>query len=88
MDCHDALMQRRRKRRAAPQAKKPAPAGIKLDKSLPSLPPEEPEDRAPEPRPEPSTEVPTHNRQADNRAVQDSGRVEDSSARQPANQGE
>ncbi|KAL2002176.1 hypothetical protein VTN02DRAFT_500 [Thermoascus thermophilus] len=77
MDCHDALMQRRRKRRAAPQAKKPAPAGIKLDKSLPSLPPEEPEDRAPES----SAEVPTHNR-----AVQDSGRVEDSSARQPANQ--
>lgn len=41
MDCHESLMQRRRKRnRAAAPTKKPAP-GVKLDKSLPSLPPEE-----------------------------------------------
>ncbi|KAE8148922.1 hypothetical protein BDV25DRAFT_157244 [Aspergillus avenaceus] len=41
MDCHESLMQRRRKRnRAPPPTKKPSP-GVKLDKSLPSLPPEE-----------------------------------------------
>ncbi|KAE8394893.1 hypothetical protein BDV23DRAFT_126874 [Aspergillus alliaceus] len=41
MDCHESLMQRRRKRnRAAAPTKKSAP-GVKLDKSLPSLPPEE-----------------------------------------------
>ncbi|KAB8078142.1 hypothetical protein BDV29DRAFT_20951 [Aspergillus leporis] len=40
MDCHESLMQRRRKRnRAAAPTKKPGP-GVKLDKSLPSLPPE------------------------------------------------
>ncbi|KAK1140757.1 Rho-type gtpase-activating protein [Aspergillus melleus] len=43
MDCHESLMQRRRKRnRAVPPAKKQAP-NVKLDKSLPSLPPEEAE---------------------------------------------
>ncbi|THC87530.1 hypothetical protein EYZ11_013025 [Aspergillus tanneri] len=43
MDCHESLMQRRRKRnRAAPPTKKQAP-NVKLDKSLPSLPPEEAE---------------------------------------------
>ncbi|KAH3365730.1 hypothetical protein KXW94_003424 [Aspergillus fumigatus] len=43
MDCHESLMQRRRKKKAGvPTSKKPGP-GVKLDKSLPSLPPEEPE---------------------------------------------
>ncbi|PYH81465.1 RhoGAP-domain-containing protein [Aspergillus uvarum CBS 121591] len=40
MDCHESLMQRRRKRKAAP-SRKQGPPGVKLDKSLPSLPPEE-----------------------------------------------
>ncbi|RAL11118.1 putative Rho GTPase activator Rga [Aspergillus homomorphus CBS 101889] len=40
MDCHESLMQRRRKRKAAPTRKQGTP-GVKLDKSLPSLPPEE-----------------------------------------------
>lgn len=41
MDCHESLMQRRRKRnRVAAAANKKQP-GVKLDKSLPSLPPEE-----------------------------------------------
>lgn len=44
MDCHESLMQRRRKRNRAvpPSSKKQAP-NVKLDKSLPSLPPEEAE---------------------------------------------
>ncbi|EAW07564.1 putative Rho GTPase activator Rga [Aspergillus clavatus NRRL 1] len=41
MDCHESLMQRRRKKKAsAPTSKKHGP-NVKLDKSLPSLPPEE-----------------------------------------------
>lgn len=94
MDCHDALMQRRRKKRAAAsQTKRPAPAGVKLDKSLPELPPNaekelEAERRAREPHLEPSPEIPSRSRQADYRAAQDSGRIEGSPARQPANQGE
>ena len=40
MDCHESLMQRRRKRNRAAAANKRQP-GVKLDKSLPSLPPPE-----------------------------------------------
>lgn len=43
MECHESLMQRRRKRNRAAAANRKQPAGIKLDKSLPSLPPEESE---------------------------------------------
>ncbi|KAL4900333.1 hypothetical protein BDW74DRAFT_96424 [Aspergillus multicolor] len=44
MDCHESLMQRRRKKnRGVGASKKHASPGIKLDKSLPSLPPEEAE---------------------------------------------
>ncbi|KAL4809375.1 hypothetical protein BDV18DRAFT_79653 [Aspergillus unguis] len=44
MDCHESLMQRRRKKnRGATSSKKHASPGVKLDKSLPSLPPEEAE---------------------------------------------
>jgi hypothetical protein len=41
MDCHESLMARRRKKTArnAAQRQKPSGAGVKLDKSLPSLPP-------------------------------------------------
>lgn len=39
MDCHESLMQRRRKKKAVAQAKRPGTANVKLDKSLPSLPP-------------------------------------------------
>lgn len=40
MDCHESLMQRRRKKKAAAAAaSKKQPSGVKLDKSLPSLPP-------------------------------------------------
>ncbi|KAF9882819.1 hypothetical protein FE257_005108 [Aspergillus nanangensis] len=43
MDCHESLMQRRRKRnRGVASSRKQGP-GIKLDKSLPSLPPDEAE---------------------------------------------
>ncbi|PWY94885.1 Rho GTPase activator Rga [Aspergillus sclerotioniger CBS 115572] len=46
MDCHESLMQRRRKRnRNVPPSRK-QPPGIKLDKSLPSLPSEEAEPRS------------------------------------------
>ncbi|KAE8348837.1 hypothetical protein BDV28DRAFT_75677 [Aspergillus coremiiformis] len=41
MDCHESLMQRRRKRNRAAAPTKKAGPGVKLDKSLPSLPPEE-----------------------------------------------
>jgi hypothetical protein len=41
MDCHESLMQRRRKKNRAATSKKHTGPGIKLDKSLPSLPPEE-----------------------------------------------
>ncbi|KAL4888767.1 hypothetical protein BDV59DRAFT_188070 [Aspergillus ambiguus] len=44
MDCHESLMQRRRKRnRGVAAARKQVPSNVKLDKSLPSLPPEEAE---------------------------------------------
>ncbi|PYH98535.1 Chimaerin and related Rho GTPase activating protein [Aspergillus ellipticus CBS 707.79] len=46
MDCHESLMQRRRKRKNVAPSRKQAPPGIKLDKSLPSLPSEEPESRS------------------------------------------
>lgn len=40
MECHESLMARRRKRKAgANSGKKPAGPNVKLDKSLPSLPP-------------------------------------------------
>ncbi|KAJ5135746.1 Rho GTPase activation protein [Penicillium bovifimosum] len=40
MDCHESLMARRRKRKAgASSSKRPAGPNVKLDKSLPSLPP-------------------------------------------------
>ncbi|KAJ5382888.1 Rho GTPase activation protein [Penicillium concentricum] len=40
MECHESLMARRRKRKAGgSSAKKPAGPNVKLDKSLPSLPP-------------------------------------------------
>lgn len=38
MDCHESLMQRRRKKKTTPQTKR-NPPGIKLDKSLPAIPP-------------------------------------------------
>ncbi|CBF88312.1 hypothetical protein AN1025.2 [Aspergillus nidulans FGSC A4] len=41
MDCHESLMQRRRKKNRAATSKKHTGPGVKLDKSLPSLPPEE-----------------------------------------------
>ncbi|GCB22712.1 beta-chimaerin [Aspergillus awamori] len=44
MDCHESLMQRRRKRnRNVAPSRKQTPANMKLDKSLPSLPSEDPE---------------------------------------------
>ncbi|KAL3480278.1 Chimaerin and related Rho GTPase activating protein [Aspergillus californicus] len=43
MDCHESLMQRRRKKSRGLSSKKHASPGVKLDKSLPSLPPEEAE---------------------------------------------
>lgn len=39
MDCHESLMQRRRKKKANAASKRPGGPGVKLDKSLPSLPP-------------------------------------------------
>ena len=40
MECHESLMARRRKRKAGGSSgKKPAGPNVKLDKSLPSLPP-------------------------------------------------
>ncbi|KAL4986214.1 hypothetical protein BDW68DRAFT_163740 [Aspergillus falconensis] len=46
MDCHESLMQRRRKKNRGVTSKKHSSPGIKLDKSLPSLPPEEVESHA------------------------------------------
>jgi hypothetical protein len=43
MDCHESLMQRRRKKNRGLTSKKHSSPGVKLDKSLPSLPPEEAE---------------------------------------------
>ncbi|KAI9923789.1 hypothetical protein ASPWEDRAFT_501109 [Aspergillus wentii DTO 134E9] len=43
MDCHESLMQRRRKRNRGVAPSRKHPPGVKLDKSLPSLPPEDPE---------------------------------------------
>ncbi|KAJ6091809.1 hypothetical protein N7467_003778 [Penicillium canescens] len=39
MDCHESLMARRRKRKAGASSKRPTGPNVKLDKSLPSLPP-------------------------------------------------
>lgn len=44
MDCHESLMQRRRKKKANAAAKRGP--GVKLDKSLPSLPPSMEETRS------------------------------------------
>lgn len=46
MDCHESLMQRRRKKKASAAGKRPGGPGIKLDKSLPSLPPSMEETRS------------------------------------------
>ncbi|KAL2865338.1 putative Rho GTPase activator Rga [Aspergillus lucknowensis] len=43
MDCHESLMQRRRKKNRGVSSKKHSTPGMKLDKSLPSLPPEDAE---------------------------------------------
>ncbi|KAL4915086.1 Chimaerin and related Rho GTPase activating protein [Aspergillus aurantiobrunneus] len=43
MDCHESLMQRRRKKNRNITSKKHSSPSVKLDKSLPSLPPEEAE---------------------------------------------
>ncbi|KKA23304.1 Rho GTPase activator Rga [Rasamsonia emersonii CBS 393.64] len=85
MDCHESLMQRRRKKKTA--AKKP---NIQLDKSLPSLPPNaEAEDHfareadkpAPKPHADVSPDPSSRNRSADHRAPS-RGRVEGSPVRQ------
>lgn len=46
MDCHESLMQRRRKKKASAAGKRPGGPGVKLDKSLPSLPPSMAETRS------------------------------------------
>lgn len=46
MDCHESLMQRRRKKKASAAGKRPGGPGVKLDKSLPSLPPSMEETRS------------------------------------------
>ncbi|KAJ5689893.1 hypothetical protein N7462_004285 [Penicillium macrosclerotiorum] len=46
MDCHESLMQRRRKKKASAASKRPGGPGVKLDKSLPSLPPSMEETRS------------------------------------------
>ncbi|KAI2790055.1 hypothetical protein POX_d05559 [Penicillium oxalicum] len=46
MDCHESLMQRRRKKKAGATTKRPGAPGVKLDKSLPSLPPSMEETRS------------------------------------------
>ncbi|KAL4950822.1 hypothetical protein BDW69DRAFT_171335 [Aspergillus filifer] len=47
MDCHESLMQRRRKKNRGASSKKHASPSVKLDKSLPSLPPQEAEAMVP-----------------------------------------
>lgn len=87
MECHESLMQRRRKRnRGAPAAKKPTSVNAKLDKSLPSLPPTDETDRlgdeiAPEAYVEPTTET------ASRRPAGSRPQPEESPARQSVNQG-
>ena len=54
MDCHESLMQRRRKKKASAAGKRPGGPGVKLDKSLPSLPPSMEETRSID---EPATET-------------------------------
>lgn len=93
MECHESLMQRRRKRnRAAAANNRKQPAGIKLDKSLPSLPPEESETLAARPVEDPAadayadatTEVASHGAAP---ALDSGGRSDNNATpRQPPNQ--
>ncbi|OKP12680.1 Beta-chimaerin [Penicillium subrubescens] len=84
MDCHESLMQRRRKKKASAVGKRPGGPGIKLDKSLPSLPPSMEETRSiDEAASETYAEVPepSHGR-SDGHG--DHSRTESSPTRQPA----
>lgn len=90
MDCHESLMQRRRKRnRVAAAANKKQP-GVKLDKSLPSLPPEEEthsrpaDDPAADAYADATTEVASHGAAP----ALDSAKFDDSTPRQSPNDGE
>jgi len=61
MDCHEALMARRRKKsKASSRSKTPGNNGVKLDKSLPAIPPPEARKTAYVPEPEPVYEEVYH----------------------------
>lgn len=86
MECHESLMQRRRKRNRATPSRKPTSMNAKLDKSLPSLPPPDDSDRlqnevAPEAYVEPTTETGPH------RPAGPRPQPENSTPRQSADQG-
>ncbi|KAL1883465.1 Rho-type gtpase-activating protein [Paecilomyces lecythidis] len=89
MDCHESLMQRRRKKKTTQQAKR-NPAGIKLDKSLPAIPPGDERKEPSQPRDETygatSTET-SRDREADY-AVREGGASDGSQRRQANDQAE
>lgn len=90
MECHESLMQRRRKRTRGSSTKKTNSA--KLDKSLPSLPPPDgAEPLAGEIHPdtyaEPTTEVASRRAPGARTPQLDSGNTEESPSRQSGNQG-
>lgn len=82
MDCHESLMQRRRKKKANAAAKRGP--GVKLDKSLPSLPPSMEETRSID-EPEPYVETADTSR---TRPDASADRSESSASRQAAAAGE
>ncbi|KAJ5091801.1 hypothetical protein NUU61_006671 [Penicillium alfredii] len=88
MDCHESLMQRRRKKHRGAPSKRSGPPGVKLDKSLPSLPPNFEQPRSADQTPSESyaetTTDTARSRFADMHGVGDMGRSESSPSRQAA----
>ncbi|KAJ9201646.1 hypothetical protein DTO164E3_3539 [Paecilomyces variotii] len=87
MDCHESLMQRRRKKKTTTQQTKRNPPGIKLDKSLPAIPPRDEQRDTSKPRDEvyATTSAETsRDRPADHAAVQEGG-ISEGSQRREAN---
>lgn len=60
MDCHEALMARRRKKSKASRSKVAGNNGVQLDKSLPAIPPPEARKTAYVPEPDPVYEEQYH----------------------------
>ena len=84
MDCHESLMQRRRKKKASAAGKRPGGPGVKLDKSLPSLPPSMEETRSIDEAASETHVEPTESSHGRTDGRGDNARIESSPTGQPA----